>query len=98
MELCVVEDYEIAAWFVVWILVAPQLKHLALASVLNYGTYNKMLGIKKGKKKKPFAASLGQPKQKCATSCFAVSPVLQKIKIICDSFFWKVAWKCYKKK
>lgn len=50
MELCVVEDYEIAAWFVFWIFVEPQLKHLTLASVLNYGTYNKMLGIKKGKK------------------------------------------------
>lgn len=82
----------------VWILVAPQLKHLTLASVLNYGTYNKMLGIKKGKKKKPFAASLGQPKQKCATSCFAVSPVLQKIKIICDSFFLESSLKMLQKK
>lgn len=41
MELCVVEDYEIAAWFVVGIFVEPQLKHPTLASVWNYGTYNK---------------------------------------------------------
>lgn len=57
MELCVVEDYEIAAWFVVWIFVEPQLKHPTLASVLNCGTYDKNGRDVKKKKKKTVSES-----------------------------------------
>lgn len=38
MELCAVEDYEIAVWFVGWIFQEAQFKHPALAMVLNYDT------------------------------------------------------------
>ena len=38
MELCMVEDYEIASWFVSWLSLEPQRPTLSM--VLNYDTYD----------------------------------------------------------